>query len=307
MGTVRRLACLSLATSFALAATSFAQPLGTYKWQLEPYCNILTLMVVQQGGQYQLDGIDDQCGAGQAASARGMAFQNLNGTIGFGLTVVTTPGGTPVHIDATISFPGLNGTWRDSVGNSGNLIFGAGIPGGSLRPVPAGGLAPASVTNVQIANNVIGAAQINAAQVQQRVGGNCGAQAIAAINENGTVVCTTVAQHVFSGYRTPAASQVELFLDMTVMKSYILNEPLITQSVIDTGQVQVWLRFGSDEVPLPYTSMAGGTANTIWARPEVGGIRIYRMTHGCTTSGCLIGLPALEYRFAFLTGGSLVP
>jgi hypothetical protein len=108
-------------------------------------------MVVQQGGQYQLDGTDDQCGAGQAASARGMAFQNLNGSIGFGLTVVTAPGGTPVHIDATISVPGLNGTWRDSAGNSGNFIFGGGIPGGGPRPVPTGGLAPASVTTIQIA------------------------------------------------------------------------------------------------------------------------------------------------------------
>jgi hypothetical protein len=33
-------------------------------------------------------------------------FPNPNGTIGFGLTVVTTPGGTPLHIDATITLSG---------------------------------------------------------------------------------------------------------------------------------------------------------------------------------------------------------
>jgi hypothetical protein len=118
------------------------------------------LAVVQQGGQYQLDGIDDQCGAAQAASVRGMAFQNLNGTIGFGLTVVTTPGGTPVHLDATITFPGLNGTWCDSAGNAGNFISGAGIPGGAPRPVPAGGLAPGSVTTIQIASEAVTNVQI---------------------------------------------------------------------------------------------------------------------------------------------------
>jgi hypothetical protein len=162
MGKFRMVAFLVFASGFGLVTTSSAQPLGSFRWQLQPYCNIVTLAVVQQGGQYQLDGTDDQCGAAQAASVRGMAFQNLNGTIGFGLTVVTAPGGTPVHIDATITFPGLNGTWRDSAGNAGNFIFGAGIPGGSPRLVLPGGLAPASVTTIQIAPGAVTNTQIAA-------------------------------------------------------------------------------------------------------------------------------------------------
>lgn len=151
---------MKVTTSFILAAVvggswlvppAAAQPMGTFRWQLQPYCNVITLTVVQQGGQYQLDGIDHQCDATQSASVRGMAFPNPNGTIGFGLTVVTTPGGTPVHVDAILGLPSLNGTWRDSAGNAGNLIFGAGIPGGGPRPVLSGGLAPGSVTTVQIA------------------------------------------------------------------------------------------------------------------------------------------------------------
>ena len=162
MGKFRTVAFIAFASGFGLATLSSAQPLGSFRWQLQPYCNVITLAVVQQGGQYQLDGIDDQCGAAQAASVRGMAFQNQNGTIGFGLTVVTTPGGTPVHIDATITFPGLNGTWRDSAGNAGNFIFGAGIPGGSPRLVPVGGLAPGSVTTIQIAPAAVTGVQIAA-------------------------------------------------------------------------------------------------------------------------------------------------
>jgi hypothetical protein len=119
MGKFSTFALLAFASSFAQAATSSAQPLGLLRWQLQPYCNNVTLAVVQQGGQYQLDGTDDQCGAAQAASVRGMAFQNLNGTIGFGLTIVTAPGGTPVHVDANTgnvttadlaSPPSLDGT-----------------------------------------------------------------------------------------------------------------------------------------------------------------------------------------------------
>jgi hypothetical protein len=115
-----------------------------------------------QGGQYQLDGTDDQCGAAQAASVRGMAFQNPNGTIGFGLTIVTAPGGIPLHIDATITLPGLNGTWRDSGGNTGNFIFGGGVPHVGPRPVPSGGLAPHSVTTIQIAPAAVTNAQLAA-------------------------------------------------------------------------------------------------------------------------------------------------
>lgn len=137
-----------------------AQPLGSFRWQLQPYCNVITLTVVQQGGQFTLDGSDDQCGAARAGGARGMAFQHANGLIGFGLTIVTAPSGTPVHLDATISMPSLNGTWRDSAGNSGQFIFGAGIPGGGPRPVPAGGLAPGSVSTTQIAPAAITNVQI---------------------------------------------------------------------------------------------------------------------------------------------------
>jgi len=177
----------------SMVAPVSAQPLGTFRWQLQPYCNVISVAVVQQGGQYQLDGIDDQCGAAQAASVRGLAFLNPNGSIGFGLTIVTAPGGTPVHVDATIVLATLSGTWRDSAGNTGSFIYtpGAGT-GGGPRPVPSGGLAPASITNVQIANNTIGAGQINTAEVQARVSGVCPAgSAIGSVLPNGAVTCVT--------------------------------------------------------------------------------------------------------------------
>ena len=157
-----RIAALTLVVgAFMPALPAAAQPLGSYRWQLQPYCNILTLAVVQQGGQYQLDGTDDQCGAAQVASVRGMAFQNPNGTIGFGLIIVTAPGGTPVACGRHLSIAGLNGTWRDSAGNTGKFIFTPG--GGSRWRTKAGAdgrLAPASVTTIQIANNAVTSANI---------------------------------------------------------------------------------------------------------------------------------------------------
>ncbi len=137
-----------------------AQPLGSFRWQIVPYCNVLTLSLAQQGGVYTLDGTDDRCGAPPPAAALGIAFVNQIGTISLGVTMVQ-PGGTPVHLEAAIDVQTLNGTWRDSSGASGNFVFtpGAGI-GGPPRLVPSNGIGPASVTSIQLAPNAVGSAAI---------------------------------------------------------------------------------------------------------------------------------------------------
>ena len=101
-----------------------------------PYCNVVSLAVVQEHGLYRLEGTDDQCGNGRdLASVTGLAFPNPDGTIGFGVTIVTAPGGVPVHVDADITLATLGGSWRDSTGASGAFVF---VPnggnGGNPRP-----------------------------------------------------------------------------------------------------------------------------------------------------------------------------
>ena len=120
---------------------------GTFRWQLLPYCNVVTVTVVQLGAHYDIDGIDDQCGAPRAASAVGGAFLNPDGSVGLGFTTVTSPGGAALHTDATISLATLSGTWRDSGGNSGSFKFTPGSPvAGNLRPVPPPATGPAGPT-----------------------------------------------------------------------------------------------------------------------------------------------------------------
>lgn len=122
------------------------QTIGTFRWQLQPFCNIVSLTITQNGGVYELEGTDDQCGAAQAASASGTAFVNPDGSIGFGLAIVTSPNGTPVHVNASITLSTLSGTWHDSAGVSGALVFtpGAGA-GGSPRPAATLGLSGVSL------------------------------------------------------------------------------------------------------------------------------------------------------------------
>ena len=175
------------------ATAAEAQTLGTFRWQLQPFCNVLTVAVVQQGGQYQVDGTDDQCGAAQQASVVGRAFPNPDGSIGFGLTTVTTTNATAIHIDARLSVATLGGTWRDSAGNSGTFAFtpGAGT-GGNPRPVPAGGIAPGTITGAQIAAGSITAAQLSPTAVAGSLGSCPGGQYLRGFL-NGVAVCDLIA------------------------------------------------------------------------------------------------------------------
>ncbi|MCC7179127.1 MAG: tail fiber domain-containing protein [Acidobacteria bacterium] len=156
-------------------ATAEAQPVGTFRWQLEPHCNVLTLSITRAGEVYRLDGTDDQCG-GEKASIVGTASVASGGDIGLGMSIVTTPGAIPVHLRATLSLSSLSGTWQDSAGNAGAFVptTTAGS-GGSPRPASA-----------------LGAAVITASTVQRRISGSCpGGQFISAIAEDGRVSCTT--------------------------------------------------------------------------------------------------------------------
>ena len=123
-----------------------AQSLGTFRWQLQPYCNIVTVVVTQVGSVYRLEGTDDRCGAGaDQSSVIGTAFPNPDGTIGFGLNIVSTPGGLPVPVDAEISLSTLSGTWRDGGGHSGSFVLTAGPgTGGSPRPATSPSVIPSS-------------------------------------------------------------------------------------------------------------------------------------------------------------------
>jgi hypothetical protein len=182
-------------------ATASAQTIGAFRWQLQPFCNVVTLTIVQQGGQYHVDGTDDLCGAGRLASVVGRAFPNPDGTIGFGLTTVSTTGAAAIHIDARISLASLGGPWTDSAGNSGTFVLtpGAGN-GGGVRPIPAGGIAPGSITSAHLAAGAVTSAAlapgaISPAAVTNGVAG-LGAcpvgQYLRGVQANGSLLCQPI-------------------------------------------------------------------------------------------------------------------
>jgi hypothetical protein len=117
------------------ATEASAQVVGTFRWQLAPFCNVVTLRVERKGATlYELSGTDDLCGAAQAASANGSAHVNPNGTASVSLTVIR-PDGIPVTSSAAINLVGLSGTWSDEYGNSGAFTFNPAAAPGSPRPL----------------------------------------------------------------------------------------------------------------------------------------------------------------------------
>ncbi len=134
MRSIRRIGVIVAVVVLAPLAAS-AQTIGTFRWQTQPYCNVISVAVTQTGAAYRLEGTDDGCEITNRSSVVGMAFANPDGSIGGGLTVIAGPGGIVLHIDVTIlPASGYSGSWRDSAGRSGTFLFAPTAIEGAVRP-----------------------------------------------------------------------------------------------------------------------------------------------------------------------------
>ena len=164
-----------------------AQTIGTFTWQLAPFCNVLTFTVTLDGSAYRLTGFDDACGATPKVPAAGSVSPNADGSFSFSIFSVT-PDGRASHVTSRVVPGSFSGPWTDSGNASGTFQFGVPSPRpGSPRPVP---LLPASA----IAPGAIGASQANLDELQRRVIGTCPAsQFVQQINQDGSVTCGVTA------------------------------------------------------------------------------------------------------------------
>jgi hypothetical protein len=254
----------------ALAVSSIpppvgAQGLGTFRWQLRPFCNLVTLSVQQDGDVYTLDGSDDQCGGTTRGSVTGTAFLNPDGTIGFGLSGATAPGAAPLMLYARLNPATVSGTWSDSAGNSGAFVFtpGAGT-GGAPRPVPPNGIRPGSVTAAQIAPGAVGAAQISPGSItaaQIALGSITGAQiATASIAGTHLMDGTITAAKLAPGtVQVPivGACPIAQYLRGVTATGAVICEPMFVPTLSTTADnpshaVGAWssIAIGADGLPV---------------------------------------------------------
>lgn len=130
-----RVVTLGLLIALIGPVIAAAQPLGTFRWRTEPFCNVLNLTVTRNGAAFTLDGFDEQCGGNPRLPVHGTAVPQPNGTITLGISVVTAPGSpVPVNLEAVISLATVSGTWRDSAGSSGAFTFNPAGTSGGPRP-----------------------------------------------------------------------------------------------------------------------------------------------------------------------------
>lgn len=136
---MKRLAamCVTAMVVGLLPARTDAQTIGTFRWQVNPFCNVLSLTIVQQGAFFQLTGTDDGCGSNAVAPVTGTAFL-AGSSVTMGFTVISATGGSRQY-SASINLTNFNGTWTDGDG-SGTLTFNpaspaAGSPRGPVERV----------------------------------------------------------------------------------------------------------------------------------------------------------------------------
>ena len=138
MGVARlRTASAFICASLLLSSSAAAQVFGTFSWQMQPYCNVVTLTLTSSPAGFSLDGTDNQCGAVNKASAVGVASFNGFGLVTINLTIVNGPSGRASHVSAIVSPANGEGTWSDSAGRSGTFKFFGNDAGLPVRPVPA--------------------------------------------------------------------------------------------------------------------------------------------------------------------------
>ena len=118
---------LGLSSVLISAQPIEAQSIGTFRWRIDPFCNVLTANISAEGfDSFSVTGWDDNCGASFRDGLYGAFFFNpgfdpADNNVGGGLTVVSA-GGASRHIDVTINEFTLLGTWSSSDGTSGQLI-----------------------------------------------------------------------------------------------------------------------------------------------------------------------------------------
>ena len=117
-----------------LAAPARAQTIGTFRWNVAPFCSVINLTVTQHGSVYALHGFEEQCGGNPRLPVYGVAILQADDTIWMGLTTIFDFG-NGLHTQATM-LSNFSGSWRDNANQTGTWVFNPGPTTGGPRIPP---------------------------------------------------------------------------------------------------------------------------------------------------------------------------
>jgi len=109
---------------------------------------------------------------------------------------------------------------------------------------------------------------------------------------------------IYTAWTTLSSAWRDTTVDGSVCKTNHLFLSCLNSTIVDQGSVQGFFKIPGDVInfPLPYTSFAGGKANTIWFQVHANKIQLYRFTHD--NSGSVGTSSILQYRFVIIPGKS---
>jgi hypothetical protein len=118
--------------------------------------------------------------------------------------------------------------------------------------------------------------------------------------DDGKDGATGTANVIYSDWVNAPAATPET-IDGTNGMSTSLNAPKLTEEILNNGTILVYMDFGGGIYQLPYTSTAGGSANTITVISTLGKIKIFRFNH---SGNGTVGIPVvLKWRYILIPGG----
>ena len=111
---------------------------------------------------------------------------------------------------------------------------------------------------------------------------------------------TGTANVIYSAWLTAPTAVAET-VDGTSGMSTSLNAPELSEDILSKGTILVYVSFGSGTFTLPYTSTAGGFANTLTAVSSLKKIKLFRFRHD---QGGTVNIPtSLSWRYILIPGG----
>lgn len=111
---------------------------------------------------------------------------------------------------------------------------------------------------------------------------------------------TGTANVIYSAWITAPTALAET-IDGTSGMSTSINAPELSEDILAKGTILVYVSYGAGTFTMPYTSLAGGNANTITAIATLKKIKLFRFRHdGLGT----VNLPTtLSWRYILIPGG----